>query len=398
MNSVPIGKVLLTVLMVIITVSNFSSVNSTTSQPNGTLTVSKQIDMRQEGVPILSPSQFNIEVTFSTGTQSEPGSNEGQSYTAPGNTTYTVVEDTNQIPGVSYRQVFIGDCGQDGVDTIDVGNPKECTVRNFIISVEAGGVTEEGTQSQIAPGPQSTEEFSFQSRQDDTSEETILISPYYFVIIIAIALITPVIIDQVLSYYRAITKNKAEKPAPMSGLYRALMTFGVILLVSAVVFYILGILTSSVVQSLPRAIDSMADLIRTINASDLPDAAAEQMVQTTTRNTDALLDFNSSMLEIIKNIAIVLGGAVSAIIGFYFGNKAAMEYGDRVMTEAEELLEGGKKRGRKNGRDEGHDSDTSVEEPGEDDDGDADIIMRPLTDDRESVGNSKDESTKDNVK
>lgn len=261
----------------------------------------------------------------------------------------------------------------------------------------------------ISPGPMMA------LGQEDTGEENVPISPYYFVIIIAVALIAPVIIDQVLSYYRGITQNKAESPAPMSGLYRALMTFGVILLVSAVVFYILGILASSIVQSLPRTIDSMADLTRTINSSNLPDGAAEQMVQMTTQNSAALLEFNSSMLEIVKNIAIVLGGAVSAIIGFYFGNKAAMEYGDKVMTMAEgRLLEAGK--GKSNGGDDGHDdgdpeiimgpstdgADTSVgklgDEIGDHDDGDPEIIMRPLTDDKDPSVKLKDESTKDKVK
>ena len=31
------------------------------------------------------------------------------------------------------------------------------------------------------------------------------------------------------------------------------------------------------------------------------------------------------MLTIIKDVATILGGAVSAIIGFYFGNKAATD-------------------------------------------------------------------------
>ena len=185
--------------------------------------------------------------------------------------------------------------------------------------------------------------------QPGISKQNTIIAPFYFLVIIALALVAPMVIDQVLSYYRGIVQGKDEAPTPMSGLYRGLMTFGVILLVGSVVFYILGILSSSVIQPLPTTINSLANLTRTISESNLSSDSAQQIIQLATRNSEALIGFNNNMIEIIKNIAIVLGGAVSAIIGFYFGNKAATDHGERVGIMAEgRLLKGGN-----NGEDKG---------------------------------------------
>ena len=166
MKLVPISKVLFTIVMVIVTMSNFSNVNA---QPTGQLTVVKEIDSSQlrEGVdgPAPSPSQFNIQVTFSQGgNENDPGSSDGQDYFRAGGTTYSVTEDPNQISGITARVEFDGSCGQNGQDdTIEVGTPKTCTVINHILSVGPGAVTGEGTSSQIASTSQDTEEFSFQS-------------------------------------------------------------------------------------------------------------------------------------------------------------------------------------------------------------------------------------------
>lgn len=166
MKLVPISKVLFTIVMVIVTMSNFSNVNA---QPTGQLTVVKEIDSSQlrEGVdgPAPSPSQFNIQVTFSQGgNENDPGSSDGQDYFRAGGTTYSVTEDPNQISGITTRVEFDGSCGQNGQDdTIEVGTPKTCTVINHILSVGPGAVTGEGTSPQIASTSQDTEEFSFQS-------------------------------------------------------------------------------------------------------------------------------------------------------------------------------------------------------------------------------------------
>ncbi len=88
-------------------------------------------------------------------------------------------------------------------------------------------------------------------QEEAVSQVPYLDIPYYLVTIIAIALILPLIIDQLHSYRNArLLSEKGQKtrgtPAPMAGLYRALMTFGVILLIGAIALSLLGLVTSSV--------------------------------------------------------------------------------------------------------------------------------------------------------
>jgi hypothetical protein len=76
--------------------------------------------------------------------------------------------------------------------------------------------------------------------------------------------------------------RKGPGPSMIPELSRSLMTFGLILLIGIIVFQLLLAITTNV---LPLAI-------------------------------------TTSVIEITKNVTTVLGGAISAIIGFYFGQRS----------------------------------------------------------------------------
>ena len=59
-----------------------------------------------------------------------------------------------------------------------------------------------------------------------------IIDPIYLVAIIGLVMVIPVVIDMVMAYIRKPTQNgqgKSSEPVGMHGLYRTLMTFGVVL-------------------------------------------------------------------------------------------------------------------------------------------------------------------------
>ena len=154
--------------------------------------------------------------------------------------------------------------------------------------------------------------------------------PYYLITIIAIVLILPVIIDQYHSYRYAKAQTGQGQPfrgtpAPMSGLYRALMTFGIILLIGSITLGLLGMVTSSILTPLPDTINSMSKLASQMKTEGISPNTSSQIMEILENNNNAQITLNTSLTEIIKTVATVLAGAVTTIIGFYFGNKAATE-------------------------------------------------------------------------
>ena len=150
--------------------------------------------------------------------------------------------------------------------------------------------------------------------------------PYYLITIIAIVLILPVIIDQYHSYRYAKAPGQGQPikgtPAPMSGLYRALMTFGIILLIGSIVLSLLGMVTSSVLTPLPNTVDSLSKLASQMKTEGIPPNTSSQIMEILENNNNAQITLNTSLIEIIKTVATVLAGAVTTIVGFYFGTKA----------------------------------------------------------------------------
>ena len=90
--------------------------------------------------------------------------------------------------------------------------------------------------------------------------------PYVFIIVIFLVLIIPLVFDMYLAYKRKpnqSTDRENNRVSGMPGLYRALMTFGVILLVGTVIFYLLTLITLNLNKPSP-VIESLIDLLKNL--------------------------------------------------------------------------------------------------------------------------------------
>jgi Bacterial Ig-like domain len=124
--------------------------------------------------------------------------------------------------------------------------------------------------------------------------------PIIFIVVIFLVLVIPLVFDMYLAYRRRPvigTGNEGEKRVQgMPGLYRSLMSFGVILLVGTVIFYLLALITLN------------------INST----------------NTGVLQSF----IDLLKNLGTILGTALATIIAFYFGVRGAESAAEKAITAA----------------------------------------------------------------
>jgi hypothetical protein len=112
--------------------------------------------------------------------------------------------------------------------------------------------------------------------------------PALFIIVIFLIIIIPLIFDMYLAYRnkpKDSTDKENNRVVGMPGLYRSLMTFGIIVLVGTVIFYLLALITLNINNS-----------------------------------TSPILQ---SLIDILKNLGTILGTALATIIAFYFGMRGA---------------------------------------------------------------------------
>ena len=122
--------------------------------------------------------------------------------------------------------------------------------------------------------------------------------PALFIIVIFLIIIIPLVFDMYLAYMRrpkeGTTKEGENKAGGMPGLYRSLMTFGIILLVGTVIFYLLALITLNI---------------------NSPNSAILQ-----------------SLIDVLKNLGTILGTALATIIAFYFGMRGVESATEKAKT------------------------------------------------------------------
>jgi hypothetical protein len=123
--------------------------------------------------------------------------------------------------------------------------------------------------------------------------------PYFFIAVIASAMVIPLAIDMIFAYIKKpkqSTETAGGVVVGMPGLYRTLMTFGVILLVGTILFYILTLIT--------------------LNIGNLMNPALQ------------------SLIDVFKNLATILGTALATIIAFYFGMRGSETAAEKAAVTA----------------------------------------------------------------
>ncbi len=156
-----------------------------------------------------------------------------------------------------------------------------------------------------------------------------------FLIIIALAMVAPILYDMHLAYGRnrkrvAIRNldksdddsNGQSQVHGMPGLYRTIMTSGIILILGSVIFYLLTALNANIVT--------------------IGSYVTNSSITTTANVTASLTQINHELTQQLTTITTILGGAVASIIGFYFGNRAA----ESSTKAAGDLAEASEERGK----------------------------------------------------
>ena len=109
--------------------------------------------------------------------------------------------------------------------------------------------------------------------------------PVYFLIAVVLVIIIPLVLDIIFAYRTNSTKTSTNgqsvRIAGMPGLNRSLMTFGFIVLVGTIIFYLLALITLNLGNPSNPAFQTLVDLLR--------------------------------------NLGIILGTGLATIIAFYFG-------------------------------------------------------------------------------
>jgi hypothetical protein len=116
-------------------------------------------------------------------------------------------------------------------------------------------------------------------------------------------MVGPLLLNLFLEYKKSKRDTTKDKGILVGshGLYRTLMTFGIILLVGTVIFYLLALIT--------------------LNMSN---------------PTNPILQ---SLIDVLKNLSTILGTALATIVAFYFGVRAAESSAEKTETNAGEFVE-----------------------------------------------------------
>jgi Bacterial Ig-like domain len=129
--------------------------------------------------------------------------------------------------------------------------------------------------------------------------------PIIFIIAISSIIGVPLVLDIVLAYRRkppttttvsGTDRESSNRVVGMPDLYRSLMTFGIIVLVGTVIFYLLALITLNINDSTSPALQSLID--------------------------------------VLKSLGTILGTALATIIAFYFGTRASESATEKAAAAA----------------------------------------------------------------
>jgi hypothetical protein len=118
---------------------------------------------------------------------------------------------------------------------------------------------------------------------------------------IVLIIAVPVLTDLLLAHYRQHKQRAFGRPLGMSGLYRSLMAFGLIAVVSILVVYLVALVSFYI------AIESPA---------------------------------STALINVLQNLAAILGTALATVIAFYFGIRGAETATDKALIAAGVKLPG----------------------------------------------------------
>jgi hypothetical protein len=127
--------------------------------------------------------------------------------------------------------------------------------------------------------------------------------PAVFIIVISSIIGVPLVLDIILAYRRkppttmsGTYRESSNRVVGMPDLYRSLMTFGIIVLVGTVIFYLLALITLNINDSTSPALQSLID--------------------------------------VLKSLGTILGTALATIIAFYFGTRATESATEKATAAA----------------------------------------------------------------
>jgi hypothetical protein len=137
--------------------------------------------------------------------------------------------------------------------------------------------------------------------------------PAVFIIVIASIIGVPLVLDIILAYRRKPTvstdRESSNRVVGMPDLYRSLMTFGIIVLVGTVIFYLLALITLNINNATSPALQSLID--------------------------------------VLKSLGTILGTALATIIAFYFGTRATESATEKAAAVATAAAAAAKSAGEK---------------------------------------------------
>jgi hypothetical protein len=151
---------------------------------------------------------------------------------------------------------------------------------NRNISATAKVATQTAKQAGADAGKQAASDILPKSIQD-------------MLLLVFLIIAIPLILNLVLVSVR-------KKPRESTDFYRALMTFGLILIVGLLVFYLIAIISTN------------------ISSSNV--ASSNVTSSNVTKQANDNLD---AVINIVQNLAAILGTALASVIAFYFGLRAS---------------------------------------------------------------------------